>query len=215
MTKTRSWTVENLDCASCANELEQVLSLHDGVASASMNYLSKKLTVESKRDESDSFWLEVEHTAKRAEPTVTLLPIRDGESERVYSFSGLDCAACALEVGEILARAPASHRPRSTGRADDPHQEPRGPRGPFFRCLDRRGQENRADADRLSSKEGGRALPSSRRASTGSSPPCSPSPWRWRSTFLPLFGQLPHRRLGRHLQSGAQHPGARSSTSTS
>ena len=31
MTKTRSWTVENLDCASCANELEQVLSLHDGV----------------------------------------------------------------------------------------------------------------------------------------------------------------------------------------
>ena len=104
MTKTRSWTVENLDCASCANELEQVLSLHDGVASASMNYLSKKLTVESKSDESDSFWLEVEHTAKRAEPTVTLLPIRDGESERVYSFSGLDCAACALEVEEILAK---------------------------------------------------------------------------------------------------------------
>jgi len=105
MTRTRSWSVENLDCASCANELEQVLSLHAGVASASMNYLSRKLTVESTRDESDAFWREVEQTARRAEPTVSLLPITDGVSERIYSFAGLDCPSCALEVEELLSKS--------------------------------------------------------------------------------------------------------------
>ena len=104
MTKTRSWSVENLDCASCANELEHLLSLHDGVASASMNYLSKKLTVESLKAQDDSFWLEVERAAKRAEPTVALQAIAERQTERIYSFSGLDCAACALEVEEILAK---------------------------------------------------------------------------------------------------------------
>lgn len=104
MTKTRSWSVENLDCAACANELEHALSLHDGVASASMNYLAGKLTVESKKVEDDHFWSGIEAAAQKAEPTVRLVAIGDVTRERIYSFSGLDCAACALEVESHLAQ---------------------------------------------------------------------------------------------------------------
>lgn len=104
MTKTRSWSVENLDCASCANELEHTLSLRDGVASASMNYLAKKLTVESAKAEDDHFWSGIEAAARRAEPTVSLTAIASVARERIYSFSGLDCPSCALEVESHLAK---------------------------------------------------------------------------------------------------------------
>ncbi len=105
MTKTRSWSVENLDCASCANELEHALSRHAGVASATMNYLGKTLTVESANAEAEAFWLGVEAAARRAEPTIMLTTKEQDKSERTYSFSGLDCPSCALEIETLLSKS--------------------------------------------------------------------------------------------------------------
>ncbi|NMA22008.1 MAG: cadmium-translocating P-type ATPase [Spirochaetales bacterium] len=105
MTQTRTWSVENLDCASCAAELERTLSTQEGVESASLNFIAKTLTINSKNGEDDAFWLSVEQAAKKAEPTVRLVEPSTLTAKRIWSFEGVDCPSCAAQIEAVLSEA--------------------------------------------------------------------------------------------------------------
>ena len=47
MDTTRTYRIENLDCAACAAKLEKTISKQPGVEQVSLNYLGKQLTIET------------------------------------------------------------------------------------------------------------------------------------------------------------------------
>jgi Cd2+/Zn2+-exporting ATPase len=72
----REYILEGLDCANCAAKIEKKVSEINGVASASVNFVTKKLTLEAV-DSSDMNELieKVKDTVKKVEPEVKVLPI--------------------------------------------------------------------------------------------------------------------------------------------
>ena len=65
------YSVNGLDCPNCAAKLEGMLAKVDGIDSAKINFLSEKITVESKLPE-DVLLARVSETAKAFSPKVTV-----------------------------------------------------------------------------------------------------------------------------------------------
>ncbi len=63
---TRVYRVENLDCANCAAKIERALAKLDGVRSASVSFLTQKITLDL-ADGADIDLL-VKKTCKKIEP---------------------------------------------------------------------------------------------------------------------------------------------------
>ncbi|WP_332446272.1 heavy metal translocating P-type ATPase [Sphaerochaeta sp.] len=102
MDHTKSWCVDNLDCASCAANVEQALQKQQGVQKASINLVTKRLTVHTDAPKDTHFWDLLEQTAKQAEPELTLSP-ESGTLEQIWSFKGVDCPVCANTIEQKLA----------------------------------------------------------------------------------------------------------------
>ena len=100
---TRTWDLKNLDCAHCTSAIERKLSLQAGVKEARLNFMAKRLTVESEEDQNDQFWENLEQVAQSVSPSLVLESLNT-KSSRTWNVLGLDCASCANKVERSIAQ---------------------------------------------------------------------------------------------------------------
>lgn len=60
--------IEELDCAHCAAKIEEEIKKIDGVISATVNFLSQKLTIETEEDLFESVLEKAEKVCRKIEP---------------------------------------------------------------------------------------------------------------------------------------------------
>lgn len=65
--------LEDLDCANCAAKMERAIRKMDGVVSATVSFLSQKLTIEADDAKFDAIMKEVIKTCKRIEPDCRII----------------------------------------------------------------------------------------------------------------------------------------------
>ncbi len=99
---TRTWKTENLDCAHCSSEIERRLSLEPGVKDVRLDFITKRLTIESEEEQKSHFWDTLERVAQEASPDLVLQSL-ETKSTRQWTVSGLDCASCANKVERSIA----------------------------------------------------------------------------------------------------------------
>lgn len=63
----KTYTIENLDCANCAAELENAISKINGVSSVSVSFISQKLAIEFEGEEAPLLE-EIRRLAAKIEP---------------------------------------------------------------------------------------------------------------------------------------------------
>ena len=65
--------LEGLDCANCAAKIEKAVSELDGVKSASVNFITTKLTIETEGDTvSDELLKKIKKTAKKTDSDIVV-----------------------------------------------------------------------------------------------------------------------------------------------
>lgn len=65
--------LEDLDCANCAAKMEERIKKIDGVESATVNFMSQKLTLEAPEEKFDNIIKEVIKVIKKVEPDCRLI----------------------------------------------------------------------------------------------------------------------------------------------
>ena len=65
--------LKDLDCANCAAKMERSINKIDGVESASVSFMSQKLTREADESRFDSIMDEVVKVCRRVEPDCEIL----------------------------------------------------------------------------------------------------------------------------------------------
>ena len=68
----KSYKIE-VDCANCAQKMEDAANTVAGVAKATVSFMTQKLSIEIADENFDSVWKEVKKKAKKANPDVTIL----------------------------------------------------------------------------------------------------------------------------------------------
>ena len=68
----KSYKIE-VDCANCAQKMEDAANTVSGVAKATVSFMTQKLSIEIADENFDSVWKEVKKKAKKANPDVTIL----------------------------------------------------------------------------------------------------------------------------------------------
>ncbi|MBQ8351193.1 MAG: cation transporter [Clostridia bacterium] len=64
----KTWQLEDLDCAHCAMKMQEGIAALDGVISASVNYLSARLTIEAEEKDMERIIREAVKICHRIEP---------------------------------------------------------------------------------------------------------------------------------------------------
>ncbi len=64
----KTWMLEDLDCAHCAMKMQEGIAKIEGVVSASINFLSCRLTIEADEGEFDRIIREAAKICKKIEP---------------------------------------------------------------------------------------------------------------------------------------------------
>ncbi len=65
--------LQDLDCANCAAKLERAIAKVNGVDSATVNFMSQRLTIEADEASFDDIMKEVVKTCKKTEPDCRIL----------------------------------------------------------------------------------------------------------------------------------------------
>lgn len=65
--------LENLGCAHCASKMEDAIKKIDGVANASINFISQKLIIEADDCVSDEMLKKAEKICRKIEPACKVL----------------------------------------------------------------------------------------------------------------------------------------------
>ena len=65
--------LKDLDCANCAAKMERGINKIDGVESATVSFMSQKLTIEAADDRFDSIMDEVVKVCKKIEPDCVIV----------------------------------------------------------------------------------------------------------------------------------------------
>ena len=68
----RAFKLENLDCANCAAKMEAQIQKLEGVASASINFMSQRLILEAADDQFDEILQQAKKVIKKIEPDCTV-----------------------------------------------------------------------------------------------------------------------------------------------
>jgi len=94
--------LEGLDCANCAAKIEAEVKKLEGVTFASVDFVSKKLTLETSPSISISMLIsKIEGIVKKIEPDVDVKVVNAEKSKgnkSVVLLEGLDCANCAAKI---------------------------------------------------------------------------------------------------------------------
>lgn len=70
---TKTYRVKNLDCANCAAKVERALGKIAGVNSASVSFLTQKITLDVDEAKLDDIVVEVKRVCKKVEPDMELV----------------------------------------------------------------------------------------------------------------------------------------------
>jgi Cd2+/Zn2+-exporting ATPase len=96
----KAFILEGLDCANCAAKIETEIKNLVGVSNASVDFVSKKLTIEV-ADEKDFNGIIAEAAAivKKIEPDVKVVNAEKSKGNKsIILLEGLDCANCAAKI---------------------------------------------------------------------------------------------------------------------
>ena len=64
----KTFTLEELDCAHCAAKMEDAINKIDGVVSASISFMTQKLTIEAADEDFDKILKAAQKAIKKVEP---------------------------------------------------------------------------------------------------------------------------------------------------
>lgn len=82
----KEFVLEGLDCANCAAKIEEKVNGINGVASASMNFATKKLLIETGNDENvDRIVSDAKDIIKKLEPQVKMIEAKHADHDHVHS----------------------------------------------------------------------------------------------------------------------------------
>lgn len=70
-----SFKIKGLDCANCASELERAINKVKGVDSATISFMTERLTIEMEEDNKEAIMKDIEKVIKKEEPDVTIKEI--------------------------------------------------------------------------------------------------------------------------------------------
>lgn len=68
----QTFILEGLDCANCAAKVERAVGSLDGVTSASVNFMTTKMTLELNDNDTEKTLQSVKKTVKKIEPDVSM-----------------------------------------------------------------------------------------------------------------------------------------------
>ncbi len=68
----KTFQMEDLDCANCAAKMEDAIKNIDGVTSASVNFMTQKLTLEADESRFDEIAKEAAKICHKVEPDCTV-----------------------------------------------------------------------------------------------------------------------------------------------
>ncbi len=68
----KMFQMEDLDCANCAAKMEDAIKKIDGVTSASINFMTQKLTLEADESRFDEIAKEAAKICRKVEPDCTV-----------------------------------------------------------------------------------------------------------------------------------------------
>lgn len=96
------FTFDHVDCGHCASQIEEDLNRHEFVFQARMNFMTKKLMVDSKVQDSQELLAMILPVAQKHAPGI-VLAAQNTQVTR-WQFEGIDCGSCALEIEEDLKK---------------------------------------------------------------------------------------------------------------
>lgn len=64
----KTYRIENLDCANCAAKMEAAIQKLEGVTSATVSFLTQKLTIEGEEGKLEEIMKQVVKICKKVEP---------------------------------------------------------------------------------------------------------------------------------------------------
>lgn len=98
--------LEGLNCVQCANKIEEKVSSIPNVNSASLNFMSKTLTIEIGHIEKiDEILKQVNKIILSLEPSVIIKEkVVEKKPQKVFKVMGLDCANCASKIEKEIKR---------------------------------------------------------------------------------------------------------------
>ena len=70
--KDYKYKIEGLDCANCANELEESLRKIDLIENVSISFMTERLTFSCNEDNLNDALKQIKKTIRREEPDVTI-----------------------------------------------------------------------------------------------------------------------------------------------
>ncbi|AEF94478.1 cadmium-translocating P-type ATPase [Desulfotomaculum nigrificans CO-1-SRB] len=107
-TAKKELVLERLNCASCAAKIEDQISKIDGVSQVSLNFATKKLTLETERlEELERILAEIRQIVKRLEPDVLVTEKKvDFTHRKAFLLVGLSCANCAAKIETQVQKIP-------------------------------------------------------------------------------------------------------------
>ena len=102
----KDYVLQDLGCANCANEIEVRVQKISGINYASVNFMSKTLTIEIKNANKFSEILsEIKSVVKEVEPDVEVKEKRsDTAINKTLLLSSLDCANCAGTIEDEVKK---------------------------------------------------------------------------------------------------------------
>ena len=69
----KSYKLEDLDCANCARKMEDAIKKLDGVADATVSFLTQKMTIDADDARFDDIMQQVVKCCKRVEPDCRII----------------------------------------------------------------------------------------------------------------------------------------------
>ena len=69
----KTFALEELDCAHCAAKMETAISKLDGVSSASISFMTQKLTIEAEENDFDKIIKAAQKAIKKIEPDCRII----------------------------------------------------------------------------------------------------------------------------------------------
>lgn len=64
--------IEGLDCANCANELEESIGKLDDIASVSISFMTERMVIETETTDKDKLIEDIKKVIKKSEPDVSI-----------------------------------------------------------------------------------------------------------------------------------------------
>ena len=69
----KTYNLEDLDCAHCAAKMETAINKIDGVISASISFMTQKLTIEAEEQDFDKILKLAQKAIKKVEPDCRII----------------------------------------------------------------------------------------------------------------------------------------------